>query len=129
MLPMIRRVMVEDPELPYPESVAASHIHKAGQLGSQAAKYLFYNMGFAAVVFLSGAYGVFAITEKGLALYKEVFAVSRTRQRGLESLLTAEERKVFEKAFQRIIDFYIVEERAGGDAMFGADGSPRRKKR
>ena len=28
---LIRRVMVEDPELPFPESVAASEIHKAGQ--------------------------------------------------------------------------------------------------
>src|SRR6266566_1570413 len=28
---LLRRVMVEDPELPYPESVAASEIHKAGQ--------------------------------------------------------------------------------------------------
>src|ERR1700758_3151050 len=28
---LIRRVMVEDPELPFPESVAASEVHKAGQ--------------------------------------------------------------------------------------------------
>ena len=41
---LVRRVMVEDPTLPYPESVAAAEIHKAGQRGSQAAKYLFYNM-------------------------------------------------------------------------------------
>ena len=27
---LVRRVMVEDPELPFPESVAASEIHKAG---------------------------------------------------------------------------------------------------
>src|SRR5579884_1912564 len=33
---LLRRVMVEDPELPFPESVAASQIHKAGQQGSQA---------------------------------------------------------------------------------------------
>src|SRR5574344_854955 len=31
---LLRRVMVEDAELPYPESVAASEIHKAGQGGS-----------------------------------------------------------------------------------------------
>src|SRR6478609_11233027 len=36
---LVRRVMVEDPELPFPESVAASEIHKAGQRGAQAAKY------------------------------------------------------------------------------------------
>src|SRR6266852_8708146 len=31
---LVRRVMVEDPELPFPESVAASEIHKAGQRGA-----------------------------------------------------------------------------------------------
>src|SRR5271154_966483 len=34
---LVRRALVEDPELPFPESVAASQIHKAGQLGAQAA--------------------------------------------------------------------------------------------
>ena len=29
---LMRRVMVEDPELPFPESVAAAEIHKAGQI-------------------------------------------------------------------------------------------------
>ena len=33
---LVRRVMVEDPELPFPESVAASEIHKAGQRGAKA---------------------------------------------------------------------------------------------
>ena len=57
---LIRRVMVEDPELPFPESVAASEIHKAGQAGAKAAKYLFYNMAFGAAVFLTGAFNLFA---------------------------------------------------------------------
>ena len=57
---LIRRVMVEDPELPFPESLAASEIHKAGQAGARAAKYLFYNMGFGASVFLAGAFNMFA---------------------------------------------------------------------
>jgi putative OPT family oligopeptide transporter len=57
---LVRRALVEDPELPFPESVAASQIHKAGQLGSQAAKYLFYNMAFGASVFLAGAVNFFA---------------------------------------------------------------------
>ena len=48
---LLRRVMVEDPELPYPESVAASEIHKAGQQGARAAKILFANMGFGAVMY------------------------------------------------------------------------------
>src|SRR2546427_3223258 len=42
---LVRRVMVEDPELPFPESVAGSAIQKAGQCGAQAAKYLFWNIG------------------------------------------------------------------------------------
>jgi putative OPT family oligopeptide transporter len=57
---LIRRVMVEDPELPFPESVAASEIHKAGQAGARAAKYLFYNIGFGALVFLGGQFSLFA---------------------------------------------------------------------
>jgi putative OPT family oligopeptide transporter len=57
---LIRRVMVEDPELPFPESVAAAEIHKAGQAGSRAAKYLFYNIGFGAAVYLGGVFNLFA---------------------------------------------------------------------
>lgn len=38
---LVRRVMVEDPELPFPESVAAAEIHKAGRRGADSAKYLF----------------------------------------------------------------------------------------
>src|SRR4030081_1260985 len=49
---LVRRVMVEDPELPFPESVAASEVHKAGQSGAKAAKYLFYNIGIGAATFL-----------------------------------------------------------------------------
>jgi putative OPT family oligopeptide transporter len=56
---LLRRVMVEDPELPFPESVAASEIHKAGQQGSKAAKILFANMGFGALVNALGALNVF----------------------------------------------------------------------
>jgi putative OPT family oligopeptide transporter len=56
---LLRRVMVEDPDLPYPESVAASEIHKAGQQGSTAAKILFANMGFGAFMYLLGAVNVF----------------------------------------------------------------------
>src|ERR1700736_1777248 len=57
---LIRRVMVEDPELPFPESVAAAEIHKAGRAGAKAAKYLFYNMGFGAIVYLGGVCNLFA---------------------------------------------------------------------
>ena len=60
---LLRRVMVEDPELPFPESVAASEIHKAGQAGSAAAALLFKAMGFGAVVYFLGAIKLFAASK------------------------------------------------------------------
>ena len=57
---LVRRVMVEDRELPFPESVAASEIHKAGQRGAQAAKYLFWNIGLGGLIFMLGRFGLFA---------------------------------------------------------------------
>jgi putative OPT family oligopeptide transporter len=57
---LVRRVMVEDPELPFPESVAAAEIHKAGQRGAQAAKYLFWNIGVGGIVYILGKFGLFA---------------------------------------------------------------------
>jgi putative OPT family oligopeptide transporter len=59
---LLRRVMVEDPELPFPESVAASEIHKAGQQGSKAAKILFANMGFGALWYFLSQINVFWYT-------------------------------------------------------------------
>jgi putative OPT family oligopeptide transporter len=52
---LVRRVLVEDRELPFPESVAAGEIHKAGQRGAEAAKHLFYAMAAGAGVYLVGA--------------------------------------------------------------------------
>src|SRR4051812_10010144 len=57
---LMRRVMVEDPELPFPESTAAAEIHKAGQTGASAAKYLFWAMGFGAIVELLADFAAFA---------------------------------------------------------------------
>ena len=56
---VLRRVMVEDPGLPFPESVAASEIHKAGQKGADAALQLFRAMGVGAVVKLLDGFGIF----------------------------------------------------------------------
>lgn len=58
---LVRKGMVEDPELPFPESVAAAEIHKAGRRGAQAAKYLFWNIGIGGLVYLLGAFGLFAV--------------------------------------------------------------------
>ncbi len=56
---ILRRVMVEDASLPFPESVAAAEIHKAGQRGQEAAAQLFKAMGVGAVIKLLGDLGVF----------------------------------------------------------------------
>jgi putative OPT family oligopeptide transporter len=58
---LVRRALVEDPELPFPESVAASEIHKAGQQGSGAAKFLFWNIGTGGLVYLLGVFKAFAV--------------------------------------------------------------------
>ena len=47
---ILRRVMVEDKGLPFPESVAASEIHKAGQRGADAAIQLFKAMGVGYII-------------------------------------------------------------------------------
>ncbi|HTS49053.1 MAG TPA: oligopeptide transporter, OPT family [Bryobacteraceae bacterium] len=57
---LVRRVMVEDPELPFPESVAASEIHKAGRRGAEAAKFLFWNIGLGALIQILGEMQLFA---------------------------------------------------------------------
>src|SRR5271156_1677249 len=57
---LVRRVMVEDPDLPFPESVAAAEIHKAGRRGAEAAKFLFYNIGIGAVIQFLGEIQLFA---------------------------------------------------------------------
>ncbi|MGD8414541.1 MAG: oligopeptide transporter, OPT family [Candidatus Latescibacterota bacterium] len=62
---ILRRTLVEDKTLPFPESVAASEIIKAGQRGETGAKYVLGGMGFAAVwEIFKNAYGVRLIAEK-----------------------------------------------------------------
>jgi putative OPT family oligopeptide transporter len=56
---ILRRVMVEDASLPFPESVAAGEIHKAGQRGAGAALQLFKAMGVGALIKLLDGLRVF----------------------------------------------------------------------
>ncbi|MBE3125735.1 MAG: oligopeptide transporter, OPT family [Acidobacteria bacterium] len=59
----LRRVMVTDPDLVFPESVAAAEIHKAGQKGSQGSKFLFQAMGLGALLYSLGVIQVFAASK------------------------------------------------------------------
>ena len=56
---LVRRVMVEDRELPFPESVAASEIHKAGRRGAEAVKFLFYNIAIGGFIYILGRLRLF----------------------------------------------------------------------
>lgn len=59
----LRRVMVTDPDLVFPESVAAAEIHKAGRKGSQGAKFLFQAMGLGALFYALGVVQLFAASK------------------------------------------------------------------
>ncbi len=69
---LLRRVMVEDPELPFPESAAAAEIHKAGQRGSDAAKTLFQAMGVGGLAFLLGEFRLFSASRDFLMHVGEI---------------------------------------------------------
>jgi putative OPT family oligopeptide transporter len=64
---LVRRAMVEDTSLPFPESTAAAEIHKAGQRGAGAAKYLFNNMAVGGAIFLASSLNIFALSKDFLA--------------------------------------------------------------
>ncbi|MCX7945182.1 MAG: oligopeptide transporter, OPT family [Deltaproteobacteria bacterium] len=74
---MLRRVMVEDRDLPFPESVAAAEIHKAGRSGGTGAKFLFGALGVGAFIQFLGKLNVFpAIYEKFIIFSKSTVKVS-----------------------------------------------------
>ena len=58
---LVRRTLVEDPDLPFPESVAASEIHKAGRRGAESARYLFWNLGLGVLIQTLGELKLYAV--------------------------------------------------------------------
>jgi len=72
---ILRRVMVEDHTLPFPESVAASEIHKAGQRGADAAMQLFKAMGVGALVKLLSRADLATKDGLGAFFYRNNFQV------------------------------------------------------
>jgi putative OPT family oligopeptide transporter len=76
---LLRRVMVEDVELPFPESVAASEIHKAGRSGGTGAKFLFGAMGIGALIQALGQFKFFATSwEKFISFSKTTIGLKST---------------------------------------------------
>ncbi|MBM3775602.1 MAG: oligopeptide transporter, OPT family, partial [Acidobacteria bacterium] len=63
----LRRPLTRDPALPFPESVASAEIVKAGEQGSDAPKYIFGAMGFAALLQILKS-------ERGLLVMRESLA-------------------------------------------------------
>jgi len=76
---ILRRVMVEDRDLPFPESVAAAEIHKAGRTGTSGAKYLFWAMGLGALIQILKQVQFFAASwEKFISFASQKIAVGKT---------------------------------------------------
>ncbi|MDI6779072.1 MAG: oligopeptide transporter, OPT family [Bacteroidota bacterium] len=76
---LLRRVMVEDVELPFPESVAAGEIHKAGRSGGTGAKFLFGAMGIGALIQALGQFKFFATSwEKFITFSKATIGLKAT---------------------------------------------------
>jgi len=57
---LLRRALVQDQSLAFPESAAAAEIHKAGQGGGSGTKYLFWAMAAGAVIKIAGELKLFA---------------------------------------------------------------------
>lgn len=57
---LLRGIMVDDADLPFPESVAAAEIHKAGQHGTGGSKFLFLAMIGGALIKAMGELKLFA---------------------------------------------------------------------
>ncbi len=76
---LLRRVMVEDVELPFPESVAAGEIHKAGQRGGSGAVYLMIAGAVGAVIQAFKQMSLFAASwEKFIPFAKGPVALGKT---------------------------------------------------
>jgi putative OPT family oligopeptide transporter len=56
-----RRILVNNAELPFPESVAAAEIHKAGQQGAGGSRFLLWGMGLGAFFTLLAKFKIIAM--------------------------------------------------------------------
>ena len=68
---LVRRTLIEDAELPFPESVACAEMVKTGQKGGSQAKYMFWAMGLGAFIeFFSNENGIQIIKPYARAVFK-----------------------------------------------------------
>ena len=85
---LLRRVMVEDAELPFPESQAASEIHKTGQSASGKSKFLFVAMGIGALIKALGEFKLFLpVWEKFLSFKAQFITGAGEAIRGQGGIL------------------------------------------
>lgn len=80
---LLRRVMVEDVELPFPESVAAAEIHKSGRTSGTGSKFLFSAMIGGALVKALAEFKFFAETwEKFVSFTKQTITGTTIQGQG-----------------------------------------------
>lgn len=80
---LLRKVMVEDVELPFPESVAAAEIHKSGKSGGGGSKFLFGAMGIGGIVQALGQCNFFNISyDKFLAFKNQIINSTAIKVKG-----------------------------------------------
>jgi putative OPT family oligopeptide transporter len=73
---LLRRALVSDQSLPFPESVAAAEIHKAGQGGGGGTKFLFWAMLVGAVIKIAGELKLWAT---GFSTFLKIAPATLTR--------------------------------------------------
>lgn len=66
-----RRILIDNTELPFPESIAAAEIHKAGQKGAGGSKFLFSGMGLGIVFTMLTEFKVLALK------FSELFKIGK----------------------------------------------------
>ena len=80
---LLRRIMVDDVELPFPESLAAAEIHKAGRSSAGNSKFLFIAIGIGGLVKLLGELKFFAVYwDKFIAFAKQTITGTSITAKG-----------------------------------------------
>jgi putative OPT family oligopeptide transporter len=113
---ILRRSLIEDVTLPYPESKACAEIVKAGQGGQSGAKYVFGSMGLAALIELLK-------NENGLQLIKDSVAGFIKFKESIIRLLDTKS-KIFETAAGATDSVKAEFSRHGGLLVMSPTASP-----